>query len=44
MVHLMTHEWPVPAAETHYDVKVKRKFALSEVQRRQTYIDLRPTN
>ena len=44
MVHLMTHEWPVPAAEAHYEAKLDKKVALSEVERRQTYIDkiLRP--
>jgi len=39
MIHLMTHEWPEPARETHYDAELKRKVALSEVERRQTYMD-----
>ena len=38
MIHLMTHEWPEPAAETHYDAMLKKKVALSEVKRRQKYI------
>ena len=39
MIHLLTHEWPVPAAETHYDEVLGRKVVLSEVERRQVYID-----
>ena len=45
MIHLMTHEWPEPAPETHYSAKLKKKVALSEIERRQRYIDRisRPT-
>jgi len=39
MTHLMTHEWPEPAAETHYDETLGRKVVLSEVERRQFYLD-----
>jgi len=39
MIHLMTHEWPVPAAETRYDEMLGRKAVLSEIERRQVYLD-----
>jgi len=39
MIHLLTHEWPEPAAETHYDEVLGRKVVLSEVERRQVYLD-----
>ena len=39
MIHLLTHEWPVPAAETHYDEVLGRKVVLSEIKRRQVYLD-----
>jgi len=42
MIHLMTHEWPVPAAETRYDETQGRKVVLSEVERRQVYLDQIP--
>ena len=39
IIHLMAHKWPVPAAETHYDEVLGRKAVLSEVERRQAYLD-----
>ncbi|XP_065911622.1 probable serine/threonine-protein kinase kinX isoform X2 [Dysidea avara] len=39
MIHLMTHEWPEPAVETHYDEVLGKKVVLSEVERRQLYLD-----
>ena len=45
MIHLVTHEWPVPAVETYYDEMLGRKAVLSEIERRQVYLDqiLEPT-
>ena len=39
MIHLMTHEWPEPAPETQYNETLGKKAALSEVERRQVYLD-----
>ena len=38
MIHVTTHEWPAPLPETQYNPKLKRKVALSEVERRETYL------
>ena len=39
MIHAITHEWPVPAPEAHYDEKLKKKVVLSEVERREMYLN-----
>ena len=39
MIHVATHEWPTPLPETHYDPKLKKKVALSEVERRVAYLN-----
>ena len=39
MIHLVTHEWPAPLPETHYDPKLKKKVALSEIERREAYLN-----
>ena len=39
MIHVTTHEWPAPLPETQYNPKLKRKVALSEVERREAYLN-----
>ena len=38
MIHVTTHEWPTPLPETRYDPKLKKKVALSEIERREAYL------
>ena len=39
MIHVGTHEWPAPLPETHYDSELKKKVALSEIERREAYLN-----
>ena len=39
MIHVATHEWPVPLPETQYNPQLRRKVVLSEVSRHKTYLD-----
>ena len=39
MIHVTIHEWPAPLPETHYDPKLKKKVALSEIERREAYLN-----
>lgn len=39
MIHVVTHKWPTPLPETRYDENLKKKVALSEVDRRNVYLD-----
>ena len=39
MIHVTAHKWPTPLPETHYDPKLKKKVALSEVERRAAYLN-----
>ena len=41
-VHLFSEEWPTPGAQKKQDPKTKKLVALSEVQRRQQYLDKMP--
>ena len=41
-VHLFSEKWPAPTAQKKRDPKTKKLVALSEVQRRQLYIDKLP--
>ena len=37
-VHVMTHIWPVPKDETYIDEDTGKKWALSEIERRDSYL------
>lgn len=37
--HLLTREWPAPKATKQFDPETKKRYMLSEVERRQKYID-----
>ena len=39
MIHVATHEWPIPLSATQYNSQLKRKVALLEVDRRKSYLD-----
>ena len=39
MIHVATHEWPVPLPETQYNPQLRKKVVLSEVDRRKAYLD-----
>ena len=39
MMHVITHQWPDPADETHYDEALGRKVVLSEIARRKVYLN-----
>ena len=39
MIHVTTHEWPAPLPETHYDPKLQKKVVLSEIERREAYLN-----
>ena len=39
MIHVTTHEWPVPLPETYFSRKINKKVVLSEVERREAYIN-----
>ena len=42
MLHTVTQEWPTPSAVKEYDPVTRRPKALTEVERRQQYIDQMP--
>ena len=42
MLHAITQEWPTPSAVKQYDPVTRRPKALTEVERRQQYIDQMP--
>ena len=39
MIHVVTHEWPVPLPATQYNPQLRSKVALLEVDRRKPYLD-----
>jgi len=39
MLHIATQEWPTPLPTKQFDTKLRRPIALTEVERRQKYID-----
>ena len=38
MIHVITHQWPNPTDETHYDETLGTKVVLSEIARREVYL------
>ena len=39
VMHVAAHKWPAPLPEAHYNPKLERKVALSEVERREAYLN-----
>ena len=39
MIHVTAHQWPAPLPETHYNPMLEKKVVLSEVKRRETYLN-----
>jgi len=39
ILHTFTQQWPRPSAQVQLDLKSRRRIALSEVERRQEYLD-----
>ena len=40
MLHITTHEWPNPTSWSQIDPKTRKRINLTEVERRQQYIDM----